>query len=255
MNLVINMYNVYILILLFYTYSFIGWLIEVIVSIIQRHKLINRGFLIGPICPIYGFGGVLILILLNRYADDPLILFIMSVVVCSILEYFTSYLMEKIFKNRWWDYSDKKFNINGRICLECAIPFGIAAVIMFYGLNPVLISAYTKLSFELLRIIALSLLAITIVDVAVSYSIILTLKNISNSLRCDSTELITKKVREILAGKNYLHRRLVESFPKMHIYNKLASLKEKILKNKKALKLEKKKSRENKKIQIKKISK
>lgn len=165
-----------ILILLFYSYSFLGWLMEVCVSIVERHRLVNRGFLIGPICPIYGFGGVLVLLLLNKYAKDPLIFFLMSIIICSILEYFTSYIMEKIFKNRWWDYSNKKFNINGRICLECAIPFGIIAVVVFYGLNPLLISLFNKLPVMAIKITALSLLGLTFIDLIFSFNVILTLK-------------------------------------------------------------------------------
>lgn len=230
-----------ILILLFYSYSFLGWLMEVCVSIVERHRLVNRGFLIGPICPIYGFGGVLVLLLLNKYAKDPLIFFLMSIIICSILEYFTSYIMEKIFKNRWWDYSNKKFNINGRICLECAIPFGIIAVVVFYGLNPLLISLFNKLPVMAIKITALSLLGLTFIDLIFSFNVILTLKNISNNIKCDSTEAITKKVREILNSKTILHRRLVDSFPKMQVKNRMAILKERISKDKEELKLEKEK--------------
>ena len=86
------------LFLLFMTYSFIGWLMEVICKLIETKKIINRGFLIGPYCPIYGWGCLLITMLLNKYVDDPLVLFVMAIIICSILEYVTSYLMEKLFK-------------------------------------------------------------------------------------------------------------------------------------------------------------
>ena len=86
----------YILILLFYCYSFIGWLIEIVVTLLKMRKFVNRGFLIGPMCPIYGFGGVLITLLLNNYAKDPLVLFIMAIVLCATLEYITSYIINKI---------------------------------------------------------------------------------------------------------------------------------------------------------------
>ena len=88
---------------------------EVIGKLIEKRKFVNRGFLIGPYCPIYGHGAILITILLQKYIDDPIALFIMGVVVCSILEYLTSYFMEKIFHARWWDYSRYKFNINDSI--------------------------------------------------------------------------------------------------------------------------------------------
>ena len=100
------------LFLLFMLYSIMGWLLEVTCKLIEKHKFINRGFLIGPYCPIYGHGAILMILLLIKYQSDPLLLFTMSIVICSILEYFTSYIMEKVFKARWWDYSRRKFNIN-----------------------------------------------------------------------------------------------------------------------------------------------
>lgn len=241
------MESFYTLVLLFYFYAIGGWICEIIESLIENHKFINRGFLIGPLCPIYGFGGVLIHLTLSNYAKEPVILFFMSMIICSILEYFTSYIMEKIFKNRWWDYSHMKYNINGRICLEFAFLFGIGALIMFYGINPFFFKLVDSLDETIIKIISLSLLGLTLIDVILSFNIIITLKNISNSIRCDSTEIITKKVREILSKKNYLHRRLLSSFPNMQIQNRLSVLSKKIAKDKEDLKKEKRKVKDNNK--------
>ena len=134
------------LFLLFMTYSFIGWLMEVTCKLIETKKIINRGFLIGPYCPIYGWGCLLITMLLNKYVDDPLVLFVMAIIICSILEYVTSYLMEKLFKARWWDYSKRRFNINGRICLETMVPFGLLALFIMYFINPFFVSLYLRKS-------------------------------------------------------------------------------------------------------------
>ena len=95
-----------------------GWCIEVIDTLITTKKFVNRGFLIGPYCPIYGVGAIIMIVSLNRFIDVPIMLFVMSMVIFALLEYYTSYFMEKLFRARWWDYSTKKFNINGRICLE-----------------------------------------------------------------------------------------------------------------------------------------
>ena len=108
---------------LFFIYSFLGWVMESILETVRKKRFVNRGFLIGPYCPIYGAGVLLITILLAKYNDDIWITFLMSLLICGTLEYATSYIMEKIFKARWWDYSYRKFNINGRICLETLIPF------------------------------------------------------------------------------------------------------------------------------------
>ena len=124
--------------LLFVIYSVIGWIMEVIYTLVIDKKFTNRGFLVGPYCPIYGVGAVLIIILLSGYKERPIGLFVLAIVICSILEYFTSYIMEKLFKARWWDYSNRKFNINGRICLETMVPFGVIACLIVYIVNPFL---------------------------------------------------------------------------------------------------------------------
>ena len=122
--------------LLFIIYSFMGWIMEIIDNIIVKHKIVNRGFLLGPYCPIYGFGCLSLIFFLSNYKSDPIILFFMAIVICSILEYSTSYIMEKLFKLRWWDYTDKKFNINGRICAETMIPFGLLGTLVICIINP-----------------------------------------------------------------------------------------------------------------------
>lgn len=216
---------------------------EVIVGLIQHKRFINRGFLVGPLCPIYGVGSVIILLTLGKYDDDPLVLFLLSVILCAVLEYFTSYLMEKIFKNRWWDYSEFKFNINGRICLEFACGFGVGGVVVTYITNPFIVSVIKMIDVTIIHIIAGTLAVLFIIDFIISFKIIFKLKNISNSIRSDSTEIITKKVKEILKSKNVLLKRLMDSFPDMQIYNKLAILKERIERDKLELKEEKKKRR------------
>ena len=193
---------------LFIIYSFIGWLMEVILTIIQDKKIINRGFLIGPYCPIYGTGCLLLITLLNKYKNDPITLFIMSIVICSILEYTTSYVMEKLFKARWWDYSRFKFNINGRICAETMIPFGILGVLVVYYINPFLIKIINTNTI-LFTITAL----IFVTDVCISFGVITSLKTTINDITKDSTEEITKRVREIIKQKSYFQRRLVKAFP------------------------------------------
>ena len=95
-------YDIRIYFLLFMIYAILGWIMEVTCKLIQYKRFINRGFLIGPYCPIYGYGALLITILLHKYTNDPIVLFIMAIVVCGTLEYLTSYFMEKIYKARWW---------------------------------------------------------------------------------------------------------------------------------------------------------
>ena len=116
-------------------YSIIGWVYESTICSIGHRKLINRGFLNGPYCPIYGTGAVLVLLVLGRIQNPVLLFFAGAVLTCS-LEYLTSWLMEKLFHARWWDYSKRKFNIGGRVCLIGAIVFGAFSVVLILVLHP-----------------------------------------------------------------------------------------------------------------------
>ena len=145
--------NLKIYFFLFLIYSITGWLIEVIGGLIQNKKFVNRGFMIGPYCPIYGIGGVLITILLQDYVNNPFVLFCVAIVICGVLEYLTSYIMEKVFKARWWDYSKKKFNINGRVCLETIIPFGLLGCFIMYVSNPFIENLLNKVPQNILNIL------------------------------------------------------------------------------------------------------
>ena len=201
------------LFLLFMLYSIMGWLLEVTCKLIEKHKFINRGFLIGPYCPIYGHGAILMILLLIKYQSDPLLLFTMSIVICSILEYFTSYIMEKIFKARWWDYSRRNFNINGRICLETMIPFGLLGMLIIYVINPVFVNLLARLSPNLTYTLAVILSAIYIADNIISFKIIYKFRSSIKLYEKDSTEQISKLVKEEFLNRNILYKRLIKAFP------------------------------------------
>ncbi len=203
--------------MLFIIYSFLGWLMEVICSFVQYKKFINRGFCMGPYCPIYGYGCLYMTLFLDKYLNDIVVLFVMSVFMCSILEYFTSLFMEKVFHARWWDYSNKMFNINGRICLETMVPFGFLGCLVMYVINPILIGFIMKIPYTILVITSIILFFIFFIDNIVSYGIVSNFKNTTRNIAKDSTEEITKMVRDTLANKSFLSRRLVEAFPKLNI--------------------------------------
>lgn len=212
--------------LLFIIYSAIGWTMEVIGKLIELKRFVNRGFLIGPCCSIYGVGAILITLLLKNFTYNVIILFIMSILVCGILEYATSYFMEKFFKARWWDYSKRKFNINGRICLNTIVPFGLLGCFIVYIANPFFFKELEKIPDIVLHIIAIALLLIYIVDCCISLGVVTNLRKTTSKVnkenREDNTEEITKKVREILLGKSVFNRRLINAYPK------LITIKEKI---------------------------
>lgn len=211
--------NIYKYFLIFIFYSIMGWLMEVILTYCSSKKLINRGFLIGPYCPIYGSGVLLIMFILKRYLDRPLGLFCMSVIICSILEYLTSYFMEKIFKARWWDYSNKKFNINGRICLEYAMLFGIGGTLIMYFLNPLIINIMDATSSTVIKTLASIIFIIFIVDNIISYIVMFKFRStVGNLTQGDNTEEITKIIKEKFKSISWLNKRLTEAFPNLKAY-------------------------------------
>lgn len=214
------MYDIKTLFLLFLIYSFLGWLMETIYCSIGSKKFADRGFLIGPICPIYGCGAVAMTIFLKKYLDDPLVLFIMAVVICSILEYITSFIMEKIFNTRWWDYSNRLFNINGRVCLSNAVCFGALGIILLYFVNPFMISLLGKINEQVLSIICIIFLILLLLDYIFSTIIISKFTKTVKLVRKDSSNDINKKVRELLLSKSGFYKRLVKAFPNFSLSKK-----------------------------------
>lgn len=227
------------LFLLFIIYSFIGWLTEVIFVFICEKKLVDRGFLIGPCCPIYGCGGILINLTLTKYYDSPITLFVMAMFICALLEYITSYLLEKLFKARWWDYTQFKFNINGRICLEILGLFGILGCFIIYFVDPLLNKFLSLLSPNIINILAIIFGIMFIIDLSISLKIISNFKNATLQFRNkDNTEEITKKVKETLAQKSFFNKRLIIAFPNLKAV--IVSIKNEFKKTKIELKLTKK---------------
>lgn len=123
-------------IILFFFYSAAGWLGESIYCSYAAGRWVNRGFLTGPITPIYGTGALVILILLTPLKANPILVFIVGIIACDIVEYFTSFIMEKLFNARWWDYSNKFLNLHGRICFQHSMIWGIAAILFLYVIHP-----------------------------------------------------------------------------------------------------------------------
>jgi len=201
-------------------YSFLGYIVEILsCTIVNKTFTFSRGFLIGPVIPVFGVGVILLLFLLYKYREDVFALFIMSLFICSILEYITSYLMEKIFKLRWWDYSDRKMNLNGRICLSNAILFGIGGVFVIQVINPFFLNLINLLPNTLLYIISLFIFILFLIDIFVSLYFILNLKIDMPSLGVkDATSIIKREIRRELKNKSFFTKRLVNSFP--HLINK-----------------------------------
>ncbi|MCU6686408.1 putative ABC transporter permease [Dorea acetigenes] len=157
------------LILLFFIFSGMGWIWEVILHIIEDGMIINRGVLAGPWLPIYGAGGILILLLLKKWRRQPFHLFGMIMLLCGTIEYFTSVMLEMLFGVRWWDYSDMLFQLRGRVCLEGLTIFGFGGLFIVYAAAPFLDNRIQKLSTQKRRILCMLLLLLFTGDLLYSF--------------------------------------------------------------------------------------
>ncbi|WP_159638880.1 putative ABC transporter permease [Erysipelothrix anatis] len=158
-------------------YSFIGWILETVYCSILSGKFEERGFLNGPLVPIYGFGAMIILATLLPYAFNPVLVFILGLILTSSLEYLTSYIMEKAFKMRWWDYSEMFMNINGRVCLLNSTMFGALSLVLVEYIHPVIVDLVANISIEYLNYIAFTLFVVVIIDFIASLRATLNLQS------------------------------------------------------------------------------
>lgn len=156
--------------LLLMVYSLLGWCGEMIYCSVGQRKLCEkRGFLNGPICPIYGHGALVVLLCLDGGCENPLLTFLLGAILTSLVEYVTSYAMEKLFHMRWWDYSHYKFHINGRVCLLNSTLFGLASVFLCHFIDPPIAAWLTSLLASGVAVpLALVLLAVYLADIVLS---------------------------------------------------------------------------------------
>lgn len=165
--------NFYELVWIFIIYAFIGWCTEVSYAALDTGKFVNRGFLNGPYCPIYGCGVVIVVAILTPLRESLLILFIGSLVLTTALEFVTGYILEKVFHNKWWDYSDKPFNVKGYICLKFSILWGLACTFIMDVLHPLIYKAITWIPFIPGVILLSILMCVFLVDCCITVSTIL----------------------------------------------------------------------------------
>lgn len=187
----------------FYIYAFTGWCIEVVFCSVNTGSYVNRGFLNGPVCPIYGFGAVIVLSLLSPFEDNIVILFVCSVVVTSALEFVTGFALEKLFHTRWWDYSDQPFNIKGYVCLKFSLAWGFACLLLVKVFHPLILLLVNMLP-EILGIIFLSIFSLTIL-----YDLTVTILAVRR-LNIDLKE-ITKLSETIHSGSEHIAEKLGNS--------------------------------------------
>lgn len=203
-------------IVIFFLFSVAGWCMEVTLKFIQYRRFINRGFLIGPYCPIYGWGAVAVTLIVGGLLARRGTIgetFLAGMVVCGALEYFTSWYMEKMFHARWWDYSTKPMNLHGRIWIGNLLLFGAASVVIVKGIVPFLLRWLGKIPALTVEIAAGCIVVLMLADNAVSHYLMNVVKQQIDTQEGDSTEEISRKVRELLKTKGVLLRRIQAAYP------------------------------------------
>lgn len=192
----INIFNLW---TYFIIYSIGGWILESVYRSIHEKKLINTGFLNGPFCPIYGVGTIIMILFLNKFSWNILVLFIISFIVLSLWEYLVGVFLEKVFKTKYWDYSDHKININGRVCLSNSIYWGILGVLFIKYIHPFVQKEVALVNPTALKIVIAIITIIFIVDTILS---IINVKNIKSTL--EKIEELNNQIKEKIeeAAKN-----------------------------------------------------
>ncbi|MGN0487462.1 MAG: putative ABC transporter permease [Acutalibacteraceae bacterium] len=152
-------------ILLFFFYSAAGWCLETTYCSIGEKRFINRGFLTGPLCPIYGTAALVMTILIyNPFRDRPLLVFVLGIILCDLVEYITSFLMEKLFAARWWDYTYEFMNIRGRICLKHSLYWGVISIVFVDVIHPAVENLYSRINGQYLIYILAAVLTVFVLD-------------------------------------------------------------------------------------------
>jgi len=243
--------SLYFIFMNFYIFAFAGWIYECTLVLIRDRKFVNRGFLVGPILPLYGFGAVLVYVLLRPFSEIASLLYIMGMVIATVVEYITSWLLEVAFHAKWWDYSKEPYNFHGRIALIPSMFWGILSLLMFDVLQPAASFIIEKIPEDAGRILLFICVLLTAVDFA--YTVITTfnfrkqlenlyefrkeleylLQDIKDVSMRDILNSTTKELAEkvsalgLTEGKELLKRapllrnhRLLKAFPTMKIITK-----------------------------------
>ena len=206
-------YNVYQLLWIFFVYSFIGWCGEAAMAAVHRRKFVNRGFVSGPICPVYGAGAPAVAVFLPELKDQLFFLFLGGMIVTTFVEYLTGRLLELIFHRKWWDYSDQRFNLDGYVCLKNSAVWGLCSVLMICFFDPLLCRLLVLIP-RLAGDILLWILGVLLVIDAVGSGVaVLGLKKKQSRITQITEELHkTSKVLEN-ALTTRIQKRMVKAFP------------------------------------------
>ena len=214
------MYQISLLFMKFILFSMIGYVAEMIFCAIIDKRITNRGFFCGPIIPIYGVGSLALIWILKPFMHNVFLVILLGMVITGAIEYITSYVLEKIFHNKWWDYSEEKFNINGRICLKNLICFGLGSPIILYILNPYITDFLLQVKDEVLMGMAIVLFIIFVLDVVYSCLVAYNLRNriiivedLKNEKLARIPGMLERMLNKRVKGIRRYPKRLLKAFP------------------------------------------
>ena len=191
-------------IIYFFIYAIVGWVLEVSYNGIRAGKYINCGVLNGPWCPIYGFAAVSIILLLNMVdTENKIFLFFASMIIASIIELITGFILEKIFHKKWWDYSDKKFNIGGHICAEYSLLWGALCFILYEAIHPMIRAMVFAMPYKLTLTINIIVAILFAIDTIASFNTIIGINKKFKQIERSSEQLgeLTSKIGEKIADR------------------------------------------------------
>lgn len=199
--------------LYFSIYSFLGWICEVIYCSIPVKKFINRGFLNGPVCPVYGFGALFVIYIMEWLnIDSPILIFIFGGVIASVIEFIADILLEYVFHTRLWNYSNRKFNIKGRVCLLNSTLFATLSLVLLEIIHPLMVLFISKFSNLAIILVASLFLIIFIVDMSWTVNEVINL-----NIALKNMNILEKLKKEFNKKEFKLKRlrRLIEAFPQL----------------------------------------
>ena len=195
----------------FVTYSFVGWFYESALCSVSGRRLVNRGFLTGPVCPVYGFGALAVIFALYGRITNIFLIFLAAAFLTCALEYVTSWLMEKLFDTRWWDYSGRRFNLNGRVSLAGALVFGGLSVLLVKLIHPFVISLTDRIPPNDLSFSAVVAFVLLACDTAVSVRHILVLNGRLREIQSAFNGFVAQRMKRAEELKNALEERFEQS--------------------------------------------
>lgn len=243
-------------ILFFYIYCFLGWIIESTIVSVTRKKLVNRGFLIAPMLPLYGTGAILILFVSLPVKDNIFLVYFFGMIAATILEYFTGWLMETLLKMKYWDYTNDKFNYKGRICLECSLFWGVLAIVLTFLVHTPIENLVLNTSLSTIKFIVIFISIFFSFDFiyssynAINLTKILSfitkikeeLDSLSDQLKSTSSNYdvaalkskfsaLTSKYENLTSKIKFSHKQILKAYPKSisnHFNGALKELKNKV---------------------------